>query len=141
MPEEQNLIIFIIEDVKISEHIYFEATKIFVFERVSLFNTQIMGFAFVWMIVLILFVLILNHICLISPITKLTDQIMNPGKSGEMEKFIKQIQDQAYKEKKKKEKDLLKKKPFERIPCCKWMYLEKVDEIHALRVLFSTFFS
>jgi hypothetical protein len=50
-----------------------------------------MGMAFGLMIVLILFVLILNHICLISPITKLTDQIMNPGKSDEMQEFIKEF--------------------------------------------------
>lgn len=62
------------------------------------------------MVLLIIFVLLLSHSNLISPIKKLTDQIVNPNKSDEMAKFIKKIQDQTMREKREKEKDSQKKK-------------------------------
>ena len=65
--------IVIIEDVKISEDIYYQATKMFVSQEVKLFNDKLIGVSVSYMVILIIFVLLLSHTNLISPIKKLTD--------------------------------------------------------------------
>lgn len=67
------MMIVIIEDVKISEDIYYQATKIFVSQEVKLFNDKLIGVSVSYMVILIIFVLLLSHTNLISPIKKLTD--------------------------------------------------------------------
>ena len=67
------MMIVIIEDVKISEDIYYQATKMFVSQEVKLFNDKLIGVSVSYMVILIIFVLLLSHTNLISPIKKLTD--------------------------------------------------------------------
>ena len=99
------MMIVIIEDVQISEDIYYNATKMFVSQEVKLFNDKLMGVSACYMVFLIIFVLVFIRMILIKPIETLTDQIVNPKKSEDINKFVKKIQDQAMKEKKEKERD------------------------------------
>ena len=78
-PKDQNMLIVIIEDVEISEDVYFEATKLFVSQEVRLFNDRLIGVSLIYMVLLIIFALGLSHKVLISPIKTLTKRIVNPS--------------------------------------------------------------
>jgi predicted PurR-regulated permease PerM len=117
----QNMLVFIIEDVAISQDIYSDALAYFVNLEVENFEFRIMGLSVGIIVYLVVFVLVLIRLSVVGPITELTDQIMNPKKSDKMEKFVQDIQRRV-------KRNSLKNS-------------ERIDEVEQLRILFSQFFS
>jgi hypothetical protein len=76
--ENQNMLIFIIEDVAISENIYSDATWAYVHIVVEQAKYYIIGLGGVLVFVNFLVVFLLIYIIVVIPVTELTDQIMKP---------------------------------------------------------------
>ena len=72
-PENQNMLVFIIEDVSISQDIYSESLAYFVNLEVSKFEFGIMGLSGGIIMYLVVFVLVLIRPSIDGPITELTD--------------------------------------------------------------------
>ena len=69
------MLIVIIEDVEISETIYYEATKLFVSQEVTNQTLKLLGVTTVLMLSLIISVVALSHLSIVKPIMNLTELI------------------------------------------------------------------
>jgi hypothetical protein len=85
------MLVFIIEDVSISQDIYSDALAYYVNLEVAKFEFAIMGLSVGIIVYLVIFVLVLIRLSVVGPIKELTDQIMNPKKSDKTEKFVQDI--------------------------------------------------
>lgn len=76
-PDKQNMLIFLIEDVAISENLYSDATAEFIHENVERAKLYFIGLSVALILFNFIFVLILIFLTVVKPVTELTDQIMN----------------------------------------------------------------
>ena len=84
------MLIFIIEDVSISEDIYQQATAGFIYEVVEKAKYVIIGASVSFILLNIAVVFVVVYINIVKPITELTDQIMKPQKAN-INKFVEKV--------------------------------------------------
>ena len=127
------MLIFIIEDVPISEDIYSTATAAYIHERVELAKYILIGLSGAFVLMSFAAVLVIVYRNIVKPITELTDQIMKPHKAN-INKFVEEVHKKRTikANKLKKQRNCFKN-------CCKGE--NNVDEVDELRFQFTRFFS